>query len=95
MEGYKPQDFSFFHRSEKLVQQSVFGVRLFVENRICQELSAAFGKKGHGFESLQIFRMEPDDVAEEQHRSEYGIRGRKGAGQHERAYIVVCHGGKG
>ena len=22
MEGYKPQDFSFFHRSEKLVQQS-------------------------------------------------------------------------
>ena len=21
MEGYKPQDFSFFHRSEKLVQQ--------------------------------------------------------------------------
>ena len=24
VEGYKPQDFSFFHRSEKLVQQSQF-----------------------------------------------------------------------
>ena len=24
MEGYKPQDFSFFHRSEKLVQQPVY-----------------------------------------------------------------------
>ena len=24
MEGYKPQDFSFFHRSEKLVQQMKF-----------------------------------------------------------------------
>ena len=23
MEGYKPQDFSFFHRSEKLVQPAV------------------------------------------------------------------------
>ena len=23
MEGYKPQDFSFFHRSEKLVQQGL------------------------------------------------------------------------
>ena len=23
MEGYKPQDFSFFHRSEKLVQQVI------------------------------------------------------------------------
>ena len=23
MEGYKPQDFSFFHRSEKLVQQHI------------------------------------------------------------------------
>ena len=23
MEGYKPQDFSFFHRSEKLVQQYI------------------------------------------------------------------------
>ena len=23
MEGYKPQDFSFFHRSEKLVQQNI------------------------------------------------------------------------
>ena len=25
MEGYKPQDFSFFHRSEKLVQQIMKG----------------------------------------------------------------------
>ena len=25
MEGYKPQDFSFFHRSEKLVQQIKVG----------------------------------------------------------------------
>ena len=24
MEGYKPQDFSFFHRSEKLVQQDIY-----------------------------------------------------------------------
>ena len=24
MEGYKPQDFSFFHRSEKLVQQLLY-----------------------------------------------------------------------
>ena len=28
MEGYKPQDFSFFHRSEKLVQQITIGNRV-------------------------------------------------------------------
>ena len=26
MEGYKPQDFSFFHCSEKLVQQEILGI---------------------------------------------------------------------
>ena len=39
--------------------------------------------------------MEPNDVAEEQHRTEHGIRGWKGFGQHERTYILVCHGGEG
>ena len=33
MEGYKPQDFSFFHRSEKLVQQLEVICKYFIEMR--------------------------------------------------------------
>ena len=40
MEGYKPQDFSFFHRSEKLVQ--LLSIKDYW-------LLIIFGTEGHGF----------------------------------------------
>ena len=47
MEGYKPQDFSFFHRSEKLVQQlinSMNGVRIIPSDKTVEEKSVDVSK---------------------------------------------------
>ena len=48
MEGYKPQDFSFFHRSEKLVQQSVPGEALIFGNCVPMPLQ------------VQVIQAKPD-----------------------------------
>ena len=47
VEGYNPQDFSFFHRSEKLVQQlinSMNGVRIIPSDKTVEEKSVDVSK---------------------------------------------------
>ena len=46
MEGYKPQDFSFFHRSEKLVQQGIIvGLVYHISNSVANRFFIIIVKK--------------------------------------------------
>ena len=66
MEGYKPQDFSFFHRSEKLVQHGINGLIVEVKSgkvaadelaeRLAQLIDNPALREQMGEEGYKIFK---------------------------------------